>query len=278
MRRNITLFTAMSLLFLLLLMLSGSISGVLSDIVYFLAFAVPTGLGLWLGKPAPASEDGESRQPSLIEYLGLDGEGAKLFLPCVFPSVALIFLLSFLTSLLISALTGAQSSVEVGDNIFLAMLMHAAVPAVLEEGLFRLLPMRILSGYSRRVTVFLSALYFSLVHNSFFSMPYAFAAGLIFITLDLALDSVWPSVILHFINNAISLLWIFYSSDGGFVLGFSLTLGILAAISLAAIFAMRKRYAERLLGLFSRDERYIPSYEPLMLIIPTVIVAVTELI
>lgn len=278
MRRNISIYTVCVLVFLLLLSVAGSLSGLVSDVVYYLSFVVAVAIGMRLGRPRPVSETGESYQPAPYEYLTLDKKGAKLLLPTVFPSVALIFLLSYLTSLLLFAATGQTSTTEVGDSLGVAVLVHALVPALLEESLFRFLPMYLLSGFSRRVTVFISSLYFALVHNSFFSMPYAFFAGVIFITLDIVTESVWPSVILHFINNAVSVLWIFYSEDGGFTLGFCLTLGTLALVSVGVIFLMRREYKAALRGFFLRDEKYIPSYEPLMLIVPTFIAAVGELI
>lgn len=278
MRRNISIYTVCVLVFLLLLSVAGSLKGLVSDVVYYLSFAVAVAIGMRLGRPRPVSETGESYQPAPYEYLTLDKKGAKLLLPTVFPSVALIFLLSYLTSLLLFAVTGQTSTTEVGDSLGVAVLVHALVPALLEESLFRFLPMYLLSGFSRRVTVFISSLYFALVHNSFFSMPYAFLAGVIFITLDIVTESVWPSVILHFINNAVSVLWIFYSADGGFTLGFCLTLGALALVSVGVIFLMRRQYKAALCGFFLRDEKYIPSYEPLMLIVPTFIAAVGELI
>lgn len=278
MRRNISIYTVCVLVFLLLLSVAGSLKGLVSDVVYYLSFAVAVAIGMRLGRPRPVSETGESYQPAPYEYLTLDKKGAKLLLPTVFPSVALIFLLSYLTSLLLFAVTGQTSTTEVGDSLGVAVLVHALVPALLEESLFRFLPMYLLSGFSRRVTVFISSLYFALVHNSFFSMPYAFLAGVIFITLDIVTESVWPSVILHFINNAVSVLWIFYSADGGFTLGFCLTLGALTLVSVGVIFLIRRQYKAALCGFFLRDEKYIPSYEPLMLIIPTFIAAVGELI
>jgi hypothetical protein len=69
--------------------------------------------------------------------------------------------------------------------------------------------MRLLSEHSRRGTILISAFFFALVHHDLFIIPYAFIAGVIFMTIDIALDSVIPSLIIHFLNNSLSVILIF---------------------------------------------------------------------
>ena len=277
MKFNISLYTACSLIFLMILMLSGGFSGATSEIIYIFAFVLAMLAGLKLARPKPPSEAGEVYQLTPVGYLNFSKKAAKLTAPLIFPAVGAITLLSFLTSLIMTAIVGPQSLADVGDNLFIAVIMHALIPALLEEGVFRLLPMYLLSGYSRRVAIGLSAVYFALVHNSLFAIPYAFFAGIIFIAVDLAADSVWPSVIIHFVNNFVSILWMFYSAGTGFVIGFSVSLGVLSLLSIGYILLRRKEYVSDFAGLFVRDEKYTPSYEPLMMIIPSLILAVASL-
>ena len=72
--------------------------------------------------------------------------------------------------------------------------------------------MKLLLPYSKRHTVIYSSLFFALIHCSFSQMPYAFIAGVIFMLVDVAFDSVWPSIILHFVNNSLSIVWMKYCS------------------------------------------------------------------
>ena len=185
MERKINHLSICYTLFLILLFLSGSLEGVWSEAVYFLAFLVPMAFGLWTVKD---EENGRM-------YLGVKGEDLRFFLPLAAPTVYLVMILSVVTSLLLKLTLGVENNVDLGNSLVVALLYHALLPAVLEEALFRYLPMRMLAGHSKRVTVLLSATLFALVHHSLFSIPYAFLAGMIFMLIDLACDSVIPSVI-----------------------------------------------------------------------------------
>ncbi len=271
MKKEINLLTAVYLAFLLLLFVPSLFDGVLSIAVYIIAFLLPLLIGIYASK----EKDGK-----LItsEYLTVSREGALLSLPIIFPTVLLVFGLSYLTSLLIYVSTGSVDSLELGANLFLAIAEHALIPAVLEELLFRYLPLRILGKRSPRVTVLISAVFFAFIHHSFFSIPYAFVAGVVFMVLDLMAESVIPSMVIHFINNLLSVIWVFYSGTVEFSAAFFGILVGLALISAVFIIIYRKRYANGVARAFLAGEKYEPSYEPLLFIIPSLFIAVTELL
>ena len=276
MRLAVRLLVALNLGFVLLLSLSGSIGGVVGEIIYILAFALPVFLGgaaaarLRQKREAVAGVSEES-----FSGFGLSGRGALRLLPLIAPTVSIVLLFSFLTSLVLNKL--GLSGAEVADEPILKMLLiHALVPAVLEELTFRYIPIKLLYPYSPRWCVIYSALFFALIHCDLYKMPYAFVAGVIFVTVDILLDSVLPSVILHFLNNLSSVLYIKYGELQGFSLRFFLSLGTLTAISAVVLIAMRKKYRERLsLAL----EKGSPESDgsPLALIILCLGVALTNL-
>lgn len=268
MQKRVKLLTVVCLLFVFILLLSGTVKGVVSEIFYFLAFLLPLCAGLYLAGERKIS----------TEEFRINATGARMSLPLLFPTVGLVFLISYLSSAVIFAVFGENSSVDVGDSIFTAIIMHALLPAVLEELLFRYLPMRLFSRTAPRFTILLSAGCFALVHHSFFSMPYAFVAGLIFMALDLAAGSIIPSLIIHFINNALSVLWIFYSGNGDFVLGFWIALGILSLLSLLYVFYLRREYREYFRPVFCSDEPRVATYAPLYLAVPMITLAIAELL
>lgn len=268
----------MSLLFVVLLMFAGAFSGILSDIIYYLAFILPVALGLFADAKLRRKEAEHDREyPEPQSLLGFSEEGLKLLAPCVFPTVLAVLALSYLTSLLLGAFTGAQNTVDVGASLPIALVSHALVPAVLEELLFRFMPMRMLARHSGALTVTVSSLYFALAHNSFFSMPYALFAGVVFIFLDLMCESVWPSVILHLINNSVSVLWIFYGDSEAFVLSLVISLCVLSAVSAVFIVLMRKKYLGEVKRVWRSGDRMQIGYEPIALIVPTLFIAFTEL-
>lgn len=265
---KIKLLSFFYILFLALLSLSGSLSGILSEIVYILSFALPTVLGLYIVKREDREND------DLL--LSLDKRSFGLLIPTAAPIVSMIIITSGLTSFIIYQIFGAESSVDLGDNLILAMITHAFIPAILEEMLFRYLPLRLYGGENNATMVVVSSLFFALVHRDFFVIPYAFLAGALFIIIDIILDSIWPSVILHAVNNALSVLAIFYSNEPRFNYTFYAVLIVLTIISLAVIIAKRAKYISEIKKAFS-GERVKLTSEILYLAVPTLILAALDL-
>ena len=245
MKKKISYLSISYTLFLILLFLSGALSGIISEVVYLLAFALPIALALYLAREGRAEWG---------QYLSISGEGARKILPLVAPTVSVIILISYLTSLLIFAISGKVNNVDVGDSFIMALISHALVPAILEEALFRYLPMRLLAPHSRRGAIILSAFFFSLVHHDLFSIPYAFVAGVIFMAVDLATDSVSPSVIIHFVNNALSVGILVFADNPAFAPAIYIILGILTVASLCLIFVRRKQYCKMISVAFDKGE------------------------
>jgi sodium transport system permease protein len=174
-------------------------------------------------------------------------------------------------------LFGKENVVQLGDSLFIALLLHAVLPAVLEEGLFRYLPMRMLAKDNARVCILISALFFALSHHSLFSIPYAFVAGVAFMTLDIISGSVLPSLVIHLINNALSVIMMFYSVDGNSAILINTLIAILACGSLIYLVMIRERVRRAILENFSKKENYRFSYEILLLVIPTLVISLSEL-
>ena len=279
MKNNLNTFTAMCLLFLLLLASASITDGVISEVIYYSAFVLPTILGILCDNKLRKEENAHDREyPEAKNILSFNKNGARLLLQVLFPTIALVMSVSWLSASVITAVSGVQPTVDVGDNLLAAILIHACLPAVLEEMLFRFMPMRMLARHSARLTVVISSLYFALVHNSFFSMPYALLAGLIFITVDLLAESIWPSVILHFCNNLLSVVWIFFGARASVAMIISILIALLSFISVIFIIINRKRHIQRIKTLLSSGDSYKLGYTPLAVVVPTVFFAISELI
>lgn len=279
MKRNVTAYTALMLIFLLLLTVSGSTEGTISELIYIIAFIAPVVIGYAIDKKRREQEsqhDREYKEPD--SYFKLSGGSVRLFASWIFPTVALIMTISQVTAMLLFLVTGTEHTLDVGNNLIFALARHAVLPAFLEEALFRFMPLRMLSRHSASATVIISSLYFALIHNSFYSIPYAFVAGVAFITVDLVCESVWPSVVLHFINNAASVIWIMYSGTQTFAVFYYGTVAALTLVSLAVIFIRRKEYNDKIHKTLSYGEKMPFMYEPLLLAVPTLLMAVTEFI
>lgn len=238
----VKILTLIDIVFILMLMLSASFTGVVSELVYCAAFFIPFAIGFYYSKRLKYERE---EQRGLFEpndrFFTLKKEKIPYFIPLIFPTVAIVFVLAALTSLLLTYMGFANAEIE-NQGIVTMLISHALAPAIFEELLFRYIPMKLISPYSKRLCVLLSALYFALIHTNLFQMPYAFAAGVIFMIIDLALDSVWPSVILHFINNAFSVVWMKYCVNE---INMSIFIGILVAlsvISMVFVLVNRKKY------------------------------------
>jgi membrane protease YdiL (CAAX protease family) len=120
-----------------------------------------------------------------------------------------------------------------------------------------------LRGCSKGAILLVSAIFFALVHHSFFSFGYAFVAGVIFMAIDLALDSVIPSILIHFINNALSVGMLVYKDNEGFAPAIYALVVILSVLSFAIIIANKKKYKEKFASIFKVEER-IPISMPII--------------
>ena len=273
MRDCVRLIVVVNLVFVFILSLSGATTGLLSELIYFAAFFVPTAFAL-LG--ARGESGGLKSVAVELKELANPKKRKLLFaLPLVFPTVFLVALVSLVTSLLLNRF-GFASPVVADAPLVLMLLEHALVSTLMEEMLFRLVPLLLLRKISGKSCIFYSSLFFALIHCNLFQIPYAFIAGAIFMIVDLACDSIIPSLIFHFVNNAVSVVSIKYFTDADGVLVYMIILGALAAVSLVACFICRKAIKEGLLGaFFGKIDFACPS--ALALVIPTLLVAITNL-
>ena len=268
MKERIKLYTLLSLLFLLIFSLSSSASGFPSNILYIAAFLLPTAAGVYIAKRSyntPGIPLGKIKN-------------AGLLIPLTAPTLLLIFVISYLTSFVIYLLGGEGSSVTLYCSLPLDILNNALLPTILEESLFRLLPLMLIAPLSKRCAIIVSSLFFAFAHISLHSIPYALFAGAVFFIMDLMAESVWPSVILHFINNIISLLWIYGSDDGVFSLVYVLALLLLSLLSAIFILKRREEYGVCLKEILSHRESAVISGEVLFFIIPTLFIAIINII
>ena len=95
-----------------------------------------------------------------------------------------------------------------GGLVVPALLVIALMPAIFEEGLFRgvILNSR-KDGVGTVRTVFIVGFAFSLFHASAEQTVYQFLAGCVFAFVAIRSGSILPSVIMHFINNALIVIF-----------------------------------------------------------------------
>ena len=277
MTEAVKIITFINLIFLILLLLSGSVSGIVGEVIRYAAFIIPIFIGFYSSRELQKKREakaGIAEGPDTL--LSFDFGRFVRLLPLVSPLVLLIFTVSFITSLILT-LIGAGSDAVENTDIIRMLLVHALAPAFFEEALFRYIPMKLLAPYSKRWCVLYSALCFSLIHCSLFQMPYAFVAGLVFMSVDIAFGSVWPSVILHLINNTASVVWMKYCSGMTASWIFIAVLLLLSLVSLVFIIKNRREYKELFASAFDKGDGFTSSPAPMALVVICGYIAIANL-
>lgn len=196
----------------------------------------------------------------------------------LYPTLLLVMLVAWFSSTVFS-LFGIPIDGTVPQSPGEAILCCVVLPAVCEEFYFRLLPMVFLRG-RQKTALFFSAAAFGLLHADLTVLPYAFAAGLCFMAVDLAYGSVFPSLVFHLCNNALSYL----SLSGVLPASPLLLCGVLLAATAASLpFILKEkeelkerfRFSDTGEGWFS-PATALPVFVSLFLAVLRIYVSVTE--
>ncbi len=251
MKRRINSLVTVDLVFLFILAAAGSAADeAIGNIIYYLAFVIPIAIGIIYIRSFDRelrtdSEDTSSDIPSL--GIRISGKSALMILPVIAPTVAVICLISYITGILMSALGYSNAFVPEGSFIY-SVLMHALIPSVLEELLFRYIPLGILRQ-NKKAAVLISSALFALSHASIFQIPYAFAAGIVLASVSVMSGSITPAFIIHFINNFLSLA-LSYGIGGNVLPAVGTAIAILSIIP---IIILRRLYASEIKRIFTGD-------------------------
>lgn len=123
------------------------------------------------------------------------------------------------------------------------LILVALLPAIAEEYVFRGCVARAFARKGYVFAVFMSALLFAIMHGSPLQLVHQFLIGVVCAVLFFATRSLWPPIILHFLNNAIALVLGYVQSAGSAfaltevwqyvvmcVVGVAATIGLLIAV------------------------------------------------
>ncbi len=100
--------------------------------------------------------------------------------------------------------------------LIMELFTTAMLPAFFEEFTDRGLVLRMFRGIDNEKTVvILTAVLFGLAHQNIMQTGYAFVGGLAFAFLALKTKSIFPGIIIHFINNALSVVSGYSSQHNG---------------------------------------------------------------
>lgn len=147
------------------------------------------------------------------------------------------------------ALIGYDTSVATSimpstpGELVATLILVALLPAIAEEYVFRGCVARAFARKGYVFAVFMSALLFAIMHGSPLQLVHQFLIGVVCAVLFFATRSLWPPIILHFLNNAIALVLGYMQNRGSAfavaevwqyvvmcVVGAAATIGLLIAV------------------------------------------------
>ncbi|MBQ7597160.1 MAG: CPBP family intramembrane metalloprotease [Clostridia bacterium] len=126
---------------------------------------------------------------------------------------------NLLTDLLVTAVSAFGVELSSPDmalptgtlGILSSVIRVVLMPAVVEELCLRGVVMQNLRGFGGRFAVITSALCFGLMHCNLIQAPFAFTVGLALGYFVLQTGSLWPAILIHALNNSISLVFSYLS-------------------------------------------------------------------
>lgn len=103
-----------------------------------------------------------------------------------------------------------------GEYLFVLVVI-ALAPAIFEEALFRAGLQQLLTNWTKRplIAIIVTSLLFSAIHGSFYGFLPRAALGLVLGFIFYYSKNIWLSILMHFLNNGISVTAFFYYSQKG---------------------------------------------------------------
>lgn len=142
--------------------------------------------------------------------------------------------------------------VDSGSDLALTLIFVALIPAVAEEYLFRGNIARGLSKNGYFFAIGVSSALFAIMHGNPLQLVHQFILGVACSVLYFSTRSLWPPIILHFLNNATALVMGYFESkgqtinfDAGWYVLISAAGLVLSVLLLWAIIILCRRYKEK---------------------------------
>lgn len=146
------------------------------------------------------------------------------FLICIGIGVVLILGFSQMINLLdlgiykMSGINPSGLSINLSNfgMFIVGVLFYALIPAVVEEFLFRgVIFVGLKNKYGAIFSVIVGALLFALVHLSIYQFVYQFVLGVVLCLVVYFTGSIFYSMVVHFVNNFVIILWTYISTVQG---------------------------------------------------------------
>lgn len=217
-----------------------------TELLYDSVFLLLFNIGITLiGFPTVACFISRSEKQKISGMVSFGAPKQGAFWPAVMVGIGFCYVANEVTVLLQSNLSGlfpfASNDIDLPTGawgIALGMLSTAVFPALLEELIFRGAIMGSLLKFGKGFALFTSALIFGLVHGNLEQIPFAFMVGLVLGFAVLETESIWTGVVIHFLNNLLSVVLEYVQLYGGENLAQAIYLLLLAALIMLGFFGI----------------------------------------
>lgn len=145
-------------------------------------------------------------------------------------------------------------------GVILCILFIAVIPAVIEEIVFRGIMLGGSSAFGKIQAVFVTAAAFSLYHMSPAQTIYQFIIGVIYGLIATSCGSVVPTMILHFLNNAVIILVYYFCPQLSFEPWLKITVTVFALLFLAAGIYLTVRKCDFRSEKVKHDKKEVAEY------------------
>ncbi len=126
------------------------------------------------------------------------------FLICIFGNVLTSIFVAWMSNIGLKLTSPEFDMPDSSTGLALYIIAIAIVPPLVEELAIRGCIMQPLRRYGDRFAIIASAFLFAVLHGNLVQAPFALLAGLAFGYICCITGSLWPSIIIHFVNNLYS--------------------------------------------------------------------------
>ncbi len=145
----------------------------------------------------------------------------NILIPCIFIALSLSAMGAFTSNALSVAFSNfgiyifAPTSAPSGSafSYIIYILNVVLLPSLVEEWAFRGVLLQSLRRFGDGYAILLSSIIFALAHANISQIPTTFLVGIIMAICVVMTGSVWSGVIIHFVNNALVILFTFIISN-----------------------------------------------------------------
>ncbi len=206
--------------------------------------------------------DNKQRQSYALDFSG-PKDFKKTFL-IILIGLGGCMLANYISSAILTVLEGfgiysTYSTLEDPQNLYdvVALFLATAImPALIEEISMRGILMTPMRKYGNAFAILASSYIFGVFHGDAAQIPFAFICGLFFGYAVVVTGSIWPAVIIHGLNNALScvsaVIVTYVSEDAGNTFYYICTLGLIVLGVIAGYFYLKK-YKEQDFALVKGD-------------------------